>query len=95
MTTLERLAKAAFESMLSRHSARGVKFPPNWEGESQQLRDDWMTSTRAVVEGLKKPTDDITMAVMRRTSIMFGNAERLKCEFIFVAMINAVLEEKS
>lgn len=110
MTTLEMLAKLAYEKMVERLEARhptGYKYP--WEEEAQILRDDWIASTRAAVEKLKETTKTMCDAGHLKMPVeisywqsqgrfhieMLPRAECVPPESVFVAMLDVVLEGKS
>lgn len=86
MTTLEQLAKLAYEGMLAKYAARNIFCPPQWEREAQQVRDDWIAAIRAAVEGMREPPSPRTpmgKTAMRATPMDFWQA-----------VIDTILEEK-
>lgn len=91
MTTLERLAKLAYEKMIEQMYIGGPK--ATWEEQSRSLRDDWIASTRSVVEGMKDaPLMSIIERVISRYPVMKGGGG-IMVE-IWDAMIDTILEEK-
>lgn len=91
MTTLERLAKLAFDTMIEVQKpwfGDGSKMI--WETESQELRDCWVASIRAVVERLQEQDQVMYDGVSKLDKLWRQNnsAEILKAQML------AILEEK-
>jgi hypothetical protein len=89
MTTLEQLAKLAYERMFNRTFWRmsSLEVKPNWEGEVQLLRDDWIETTRAVIEGLRE------IQLPPKTPPGRSGTIATPLDF-WLARLNAILEEK-
>lgn len=85
MTAIERLAKLAYESMPATYAAKGMIYPPNWEGEGQGVRDDWVSTLRAVVEGMRYPSAEMVKA---------GRRHVRDCDIAWSLMIGHILDEK-
>lgn len=85
MTTLERLAKLAYEKMVTQQNwpAQGRI----WETELQELRDNWIASTRTVVEGMLELPEEIQGVVRKSSGYPTGYG-------MYQAAIRAILEEK-
>lgn len=108
MTTLERLARLAYEEMTRPYD--GVVDPTLWGNAPQQLRDDWLVSTRAVLDGMKElvsfeavvdtgPAGAITEKMMEAGGAAFDRDAFHMTSFhcsgeAWIAMINVILEEK-
>lgn len=84
MTTLERLAKLAYEDMVKRRIR--LKIPVRaWEEESKDLQGIWIATARSVVEGMREPVPPkipMGKTAMRSTPLDFWQA-----------VIDTILEE--
>lgn len=90
MTTIERLAKLAFEKMLSTmpYELRYGPYTFKWEDEPQTLRDQWIATVRAVVGEMREPP------LPPRTPPGLSGGLVTPPDY-WRATIDAILEEKS
>lgn len=102
---LERIAQAAYESMVKRtfgdDSIMANEANPflrgEWSAQTQELKDDWLAVARATVEAMREPSEDMLIAgqheIGRRKEDI--TSEAVYISVAFRAMIAAILNEKA
>lgn len=96
MTTLERIAQAAYESMVKRtvgdDSIMANEANPflrgEWSAQTQELKNDWLTVARATVEALREPSAAMKKAAWdyQTGKVWIGKYQEI---------IDAILNEKA
>lgn len=108
MNMIEKAAKAAYQRMIKRLEAEGnadvipatsqeeLYLSGDWDAQPQILRDDWIDSTRAAMEAMREPSENMILAACvdaKKEQVRPVAINRMDADNCWRAMIDEALKE--